>query len=175
MLDKIVGAIGAFSYRNRKVIALLASILFVCAAVVQSFAKIEYSYAEDSIVNELFPQDDTVVIVYDTADEDKMEKVIEYLQQDEHVTSVNAYANTLGMEVSAQDIVGMISIDEMFVNMLFYMYQNGTETPKMTLVDFVGFITADAFLNNEMFSSMIDEDSRAQMGQPPVGVVLPVQ
>ncbi len=165
MLDKIVGAIGAFSYRNRKVIALLACILLVCTAVVQSFAKIEYSYAEDSIVNELFPQDDTVVIVYDSADEDKMEKVIEYLGQDEHVTSVYAYANTLGMAVSVQDIVGMVSIDEMFVNMLFYMYQNGTETQKMTLVDFAGFITADSFLENEMFSSMIDEDSRAQMGQ----------
>ena len=165
MLDKIVGSIGAFSYRNRKVIAILACLLFVCTAAVQSFAKIEYSYVEDSIVNELFPQDDTIVIVYDTADEDKIEKVIAYLQQDEHVTSIQAYANTLGMKMSVQDVVDMMGVDEMFVNMLFYMYENGTAAEKMTLVDFVGFITADSFMNNEMFSSMIDEDSRAQMGQ----------
>ena len=135
MLDKIVGSIGAFSYRNRKIIAFLACILFVCTAVVQSFAKIEYSYAEESLVNELFPQDDTVVIVYDTADEDKIEKVIEYLGQDEHVTAIQAYANTLGMKMSVQDVVDMMGIDEMFVNMLFYMYENGTTAEKMTAIN----------------------------------------
>ena len=165
MLDKIVGAIGVFSYRHRKLIAALACVLLVCTAVLQSFARIEYSYAEESLVTDIFPQDDNLLIVYDNADEDKIDQVLEYLAKDEHVTSVQAYANTLGMKVSCQDIAGMMGIDEMFVNTLFYMYEHGMMAEPMLLVDFTNFITSDSFLGNEMFSSMIDEESRAQVGQ----------
>ncbi len=165
MLDKIVGAIGAFSYRHRKLIAALACILFVCTAVLQSFAEIEYSYAEESIVSDIFPQDDNLLVVYDNEDEDKIGQVLEYLVKDEHVTSVQAYANTLGLEMAPGDIAGMMGIDEMFVNVLFYMYEYGMTAEAMKLVDFTNFITSDSFLGNEMFSSMIDEESRAQIGQ----------
>ena len=165
MLDKIVGAIGAFSYRHRKLIAALACVLFVCTAVLQSFARIEYSYAEESLVSDIFPQDDNLLIVYDNADEDKIDQVLEYLAKDEHVTSAQAYANTLGMKVSCQDIAGMMGIDEMFVNTLFYMYEYGMTAKGMTLKAFTDFISADEFINNPMFSSMIDEDTRGQIGQ----------
>ena len=165
MFDKIVGSIGTFSYKNRKVISIVALVLFITVAILQSQLIIEYSYAEESIVTDIFPQDDTVVIVYDSKDETKIEEIISYLAKDEHVVSIQAYANTLGAEMSASDMAQMMGIPTAFVNTLFYIHQNGMDTTGMTLVDFVGFISSDDFLNNELFSSMIDDETKGQIRQ----------
>lgn len=165
MFDKIVGSIGSFSYKNRKMISIIALVLFVAVAIVQSQLIIEYSYAEESVVTDIFPLDDTVVIVYENGDEVRIKEIIKYLEKDEHITSIQAYANTLGAEMSPADMSAMMGIPEAFVNTLFYIYQNGMDTTGMTLVDFVTFITSDDFLNNELFSSMIDEGTKAQMEQ----------
>ena len=165
MFDKIVGGIGAFSYKYRKFIAIFALILFVIVFLVQNLLVIEYSYADESIVTDMFPQDDTVVIVYENQDENKMKDVIEYLEKDEHVTSIQGYANTLGAEMSTQEMADMMQIPVVFTNTLFYMYENGMVTSGLTLVEFVNFITSDEFLNNEMFASMIDAETKSQLGQ----------
>lgn len=165
MFDKIVGSIGSFSYKNRKAISVVALILFIAVILVSSKLIIEYSYFEESVVTDIFPQDDTIVIVYDNKDEEKIGEIIKYLGQDERVTSIQAYANTLGAEMSASDLVEMMGIPETFVNTLFYIYENGMDTTGMTLVDFVSFISSDDFLNNELFSSMIEDETKAQIGQ----------
>ena len=165
MFDKIVGSIGSFSYKNRKAISVVALILFIAVIIVSSKLIIEYSYFEESVVTDIFPQDDTIVIVYDNKDEEKIGEIIKYLGQDERVTSIQAYANTLGAEMSAADLVEMMGIPEAFVNTLFYIYENGMDTTGMTLVDFVGFISSDDFLNNELFSSMIEDETKGQIGQ----------
>ena len=53
MFDKIVGSIGAFSYRNRKLISIIAIILFIAVVIIQGQLVIEYSYAEESIVTDI--------------------------------------------------------------------------------------------------------------------------
>lgn len=165
MLDRIVGSIGSFSYRNRKIISILALVLFVAVLIIQSQLVIEYSYVEDSLVGDLFPQDDTVVIVYDNADEEKINQIIKYLENDEHVTSIQAYANTLGAQMTPADLSAMMGIPDTFVNTLFYIKEYGMATTGMTLVDFTTFLASDGFLNNELFSSMVDENTRAQIEQ----------
>ena len=165
MFDKIVGSIGAFSYKNRKVITVIALVLFVAVIIVSSKLVIEYSYAEESVVTDVFPQDDTMVVVYDNKDEVKIGEVIKYLEQDEHIILIQAYANTLGAEMSALNMAEMMGMPEAFVNTLFYIYENGMDTTGMTLGDFVGFISSDDFLNNELFSSMIEDETKGQIGQ----------
>ncbi|MBO7274406.1 MAG: MMPL family transporter [Clostridia bacterium] len=165
MFDKIVGSIGAFSYRNRKVISVIALVLFVAVIILQSQLVIEYSYAEENIVSDIFPQDDTVVIVYENKDEAKIAEIISYLENNEHVTSVQGYANTLGTQMSPSDVAELLGVPVSFVNTLFYIHQNGMDVSGMTLVEFAGFITSDDFLNNELFSSMIDDETKAQIKQ----------
>ncbi len=165
MFEKIVSSIGRFSFKNRKLIAVLGFILLVAVIILEAQTIIEYSYAEESIVTDIFPQDDIIVIVYKNEDEKKMSSIINNLNKDEHVTSIQAYANTLGMEMSVDDIVGMLGIDRVFVNTLFYLYDNGFKTTGMTFVDFATFISSESFLNNELFAPMIDEASKAQIAQ----------
>ena len=165
MFEKIMSSIGDFSYKHRKLIAVLGLILLIVVIILEAQTIIEYSYAEESIVTDIFPQDDTVVIVYNNYDEKAISSVIEYLSKDEHVTSIQAYANTLGMELSPEDLSNMLGIDQVFVNTLFYIYQNGYKATGMRFIDFVTFISSDQFLNNELFSAMIDEGSKAQILQ----------
>ena len=165
MFENIVSNIGKIGYRYRKPIAVLGLILFIAVIILEGSTIIEYSYAEESIVTDIFPQDDTLVIVYNNYDEERISKLIEWLEQDEHVTSVQAYANTLGMELSPDQLSEMLGIDVVFVNTLFYIYENGMLTQGMTFKDFASFISSDSFLENEMFASMIDEDSKAQIKQ----------
>ncbi len=165
MFDKIVSSIGKFSYKYRKIIAVLGALLFIAVTILQALTVVEFTYAEESVVSDIFPQDDTLVIVYNKYDEDRIPTLIEHLEKDEHVTSVQAYANTLGIKLSPAEISEMLGIDIVFVNTLYYIYENGMLTEGMTFVDFVTFISSDEFLSNEMFASMIDDDSKAQIYQ----------
>ena len=69
MFDKIVSSIGRFSFKNRRLIAVLGFILLIAVIILESQTIIEYSYAEDSIVTDIFPQDDIIVLVYENKDE----------------------------------------------------------------------------------------------------------
>ena len=165
MFDKIVSSIGRFSFKNRRLIAVLGFILLIAVIILESQTIIEYSYAEDSIVTDIFPQDDIIVLVYENKDEKMMSSIIDMLSKDEHVTSIQAYANTLGAEMSVDDVAAMFGIDRVFVNTLFYLCENGFATEGMTFVDFATFITSDDFINNELFAPMLDEASKAQIAQ----------
>ena len=165
MFENIVSNIGSFGYKHRKLIAILGVVLFVAVIILQTFTIIEYSYAEESIVTDIFPQDDTLVIVYDNDDEKAISSLISWLEKDEHITSVQAYANTLGMKLTPTELSEMLGIDVVFVNTLFYIYENGMLTEGMTFTDFVSFISSDSFLENEMFAAMIDDNSKAQIKQ----------
>lgn len=165
MFDKIVSSIGAFSYRHRKVIAIVALVLFLAVFIIQSQLVIEYSYAEESLVNDIFPQDDTMVLVYDNLDEDKMGEIISYLEKDEHITSIQGYGNTLGMKMSPAEMSATMGVPELFVNALLYVHENGMEVKGMTLVELVNFISSDEFLNNDLFASMISDETKGQIVQ----------
>ena len=147
MIDKIVGSIGSFSYKNKKTISILALILFATVVIGQSLLVIEYSYAEESIVTDIFPQDDTVVIVYENKDESKINSIIKYLEKDEHVTEIQAYANTLGAQMTPDDMVAMMGIPKVFVNTLVYMSEYGMDTTGLTLVELTSFLSSDEFLS----------------------------
>ena len=165
MLDRILSAIGRFNYRRRYLVAILFAVFFIGVAIVQSFSNISYSYAEYNKVTEYFPDSDMLVIVYENRDEDAMREVVAALSENEHVVSLNAYSNTLGLEMSAAELASVAGIDESFIKTLFYIKENGIATNGMTVVELIDFLASDVFMNNEMFASAMDEESKAQLLQ----------
>ena len=165
MFDSIVSAIGKFSYKYRKVICGFAAILFLVCIVLESQAVISYTYSDDNKIAEVFPQDDNLVIVYENQNETEIPGLIETLSKNEHVTSIQAYANTLGVAMTPKDLAKNFGIDVMFVNLIFNMYYNGQDVKPMTLVEFTDFITSDSFLNNDMLSNNISDESKQQLLQ----------
>lgn len=164
MFDRVVSSIGSFSYKYRKIICILAAVLFIVCIFLESQTMISYSYIEENTITEVFPQDDTLVIVYENKNEDDIHNIITELEKDEHITSIQAYSNTLGAKLTPTDLAQNFGIDEMFVNVIYHMYY-GNEIAPMTLVEFTTFITSDEFVNNPMLAGNIDEDSKEQLYQ----------
>ncbi len=160
MLDKIASAIGNFCYRFRYAVVVFGVLLFAFVCWYQTKAKI--SYTNTSAYNEVvdvFPED-TLVIVYENADEDAVQTVANGLLQDDNVVSVQGYYNTLGLSLGSSAMAASTGIDETFINLLYYIHEYGTQTDGLDLVTFVNFVGSDAFLENEMFASLIDETAR---------------
>ena len=55
MLDKLLTAIGKFSYRFRYYVLGFAALLFVAVCIGQAFAGVSYSYSDYNKVTEVFP------------------------------------------------------------------------------------------------------------------------
>ena len=72
MIDKILNSIGKFAYRFRYLVLALFVLLFGGAIFLQSYLRVAYSYVDHSEVFEVFPLEDTLVIVYDNFDEKKI-------------------------------------------------------------------------------------------------------
>lgn len=165
MLDKALTKIGTFSYRFRYLVLTVALLLFVGVSILQAFAGVSYSYTDYNKVTEVFPEDDTLVIVYDNKDESKIKALAEELSNNEHVTSINAYATTLGLEMNTAELAATAGIDESFIKTLFYIKANGTQVAGLTFPVFLNFVASDALLSNEMFSDKIDDATKAQLLQ----------
>ncbi len=165
MLDKALTKVGNFSYRFRYLVLTVAVLLFVGVSILQAFAGVSYSYSDYNKVTEIFPEDDTLVIVYDNKDEGKIKALADELAKNEHVTSINAYATTLGLEMNTAELAATAGIDESFIKTLFYIKTNGTETEGLTFPVFLNFVASDALLSNEMFSGKIDDATKAQLLQ----------
>ena len=165
MLDKILGAIGRFSYRRRYIIAIFGALLFIAVSILQAFAGISYSYSDYNKVTEVFPEDDKLVIIYENKDEAKIKGITSGLLTNEHITSIQAYATTLGLEMNTKELSDVAGIDESFIKTLFYIREKGTTTNGMTFTAFINFIASDSFMSNELFAGMIDETTKAQLLQ----------
>lgn len=165
MLDEVLTKIGRFGYRFRYLVLAVAVLLFIGVSVLQSFAGIAYSYSDYNKVTDVFPEDDTLVILYDNKDEGKISAVTDRLLQDEHVTSVQSYASTLGLEMSAAELADTAGIDETFMKTLFYIRSNGTETEGLTLPAFINFMASDTLMSNELFADKMDDAAKAQILQ----------
>ena len=163
MLDKLLTAIGNFSYRKRYTVLAISLLFFVLVFYLQSQANIIYLYFEHSYVTEIFPEEDTVVIVYDNDDEDKVNVLIDELEKDENVVVVQAFANTLGMELGTAELCEMLGVDELVANILLYMQSGGAVREKMSVKELILFVSSDEIMQNETFSSMLDADMRDKL------------
>lgn len=165
MLDKALTKVGNFSYRFRYLVLTVAVLLFVGVSILQAFAGVSYSYSDYNKVTEIFPEDDTLVIVYDNKDEGKIKALADELAKNEHVTSINAYATTLGLEMNTAELAATAGIDESFIKTLFYIKANGTQTQGLTFPVFLNFVASDVLLSNEMFADKIDDATKEQLLQ----------
>lgn len=155
---KILIKIGNFSYKYRYLISILAVILLITVSVVQSFSNISYSYSDYNKVTEVFPEEDTLVVVYDSKNEEKIEYVLNRLSEDKHITSINSYANTLGKKMNYQTMSSAINMDSNFVKMLYYRYQNDVSNDTMTLSQAINFVpnVLNSFnMENSSYSALI--------------------
>lgn len=161
--------LGGFSYRFRSVIAILFVVLFIATGYLQSGTKTVYTLTEKDSIADVFPKDNTVVLLYENTDEDNIAEIASTLEKKDCVKSVVSYPTTIGKQCTVKEMSGMLSkmgeslqIDEKLLNIVYYHYRSNGKTEPMTLSDFVGFLS-DTVAVDPMFSGYIDEASAKQL------------
>ena len=165
----LAAALGKFSYRFRKVIAVLFVVLFVGTGYLQYGTKTVYTLAEKDPIANIFPKDNTIVLLYDNADEDKIPEIASAMEGKDGVTSVLSYPTTIGRQCTVDemtellsDLGGDLKADAGLLNIVFYRYGTKGQTDPMTLSAFVEFLS-DTVAADPLFSDYIDETAAAQL------------
>ena len=165
----LAAALGKFSYRFRKMIAVLFVVLFVGTGYLQYGTKTVYTLAEKDPIANIFPKDNTIVLLYDNADEDKIPEIASAMEGKDGVTSVLSYPTTIGRQCTVDemtellsDLGGDLKADAGLLNIVFYRYGTKGQTEPMTLSALVEFLS-DTVAADPLLSEYIDETAAAQI------------
>ncbi len=160
--------LGGFSYRCRGVIAALFVVLFLVTGYLQSGTKTVYTLAAKDPIADVFPKDNTIVLLYANADESKISDIVATLEKEE-VKNIVSYPTTIGKQCTTKEMSEMLSkmgenlqADEKLLNIVYYHYRTNGKTAPMTLSAFIGFL-ADTAVSDPMFSGYVDEASAKQL------------
>ena len=161
--------LGGFSYRYRGVIAALFIVLFLITGYLQSDTKTVYTLAAKDPIADVFPKDNTIVLLYDNADESKIADIVAVLQNKDDVKNIVSYPTTIGKQCTVKEMSEMLSkigenlqTDEKLLNIVYYHYHANGKTEPMTLSDFIVFLS-DTVAIDPMFSGYIDEAAAGQL------------
>ena len=163
-----MGLFAKFSHRVRFVMPFVFAFLLVGSFVLQSSAVISFTEKSDDPIADIFPKDNTVVVIYRSDDEEKLPAVIGELAMDTKIRSIFGYSNTLGQALSAEEMSkalaaygGGAAIDESMVKML-YLLCGGTGEPasQMSIPELFDFLCDDLF-TDVRYAGFIDEATKA--------------
>lgn len=175
--------LGRFATSHKIPIAISAVLLFGVAFFFSQRTTIFFSAEAESRIEEVFPQPNAFVIIYNTADEDSIAQMIDQLAGDTSVNTVISYPTLLQRPYSASemavslktmsaqfgDIINLGNgdlIQEMLtpelVQVLYYMQSGLGDTLTIDFPTLTRFIDSDC-LNNPLFAGFIDDSMREQM------------
>ena len=175
--------LGRFATSHKIPIAISAVLLFAVAFFFSQRTSIFFSAEAESRIEEVFPQPNAFVIIYNTADEDSIAPMIDQLVGDSSVNTVISYPTLLQRPYSAAEMAvslktmsaqfgDMINlgngdlIQEMLtpelVQVLYYMQSGLGDTLTIDFPTLTRFIDSDC-LNNPLFAGFIDDSMRDQM------------
>ena len=97
------------SDRGRKVIPILFVLLFAGFAVWRTFTPIIFTECLTDDLSDTFPADNTVVLLYETADEAAIAPLVEELEADENVRAVSCYQTSFGRQLTMEQLGEAVS------------------------------------------------------------------
>ncbi|MDD3400253.1 MAG: MMPL family transporter [Eubacteriales bacterium] len=133
--------LGRFGHGARKIIPILFALMLIGTGILQSFTPIDFSEGNEDIMADVFPRDNTTVLVYDNRDEGSIDLLLSSLDGNEHIKSITAYSNTLAKKYNSEEMaevaaqMGGITLDSTVLEMLYYKSFDGELHP-MTLAAF---------------------------------------
>jgi predicted RND superfamily exporter protein len=160
-MDKIASG----SYRIRKAVPIIFLALFAGSFFLKGNAGISYGMESYYKVNSVFTLDNPVVVLYDRADEAEAAALAEKWAQLPNVTGVDAYAATVGKQLTAPEIAGMFGLEEALVQQLFAGYameQGQVPADKIALYDFVAYLK-NSVAANPAYAQMLTPETQVRL------------
>ncbi|MCD8300789.1 MAG: MMPL family transporter, partial [Clostridiales bacterium] len=147
--------------------------LFIAAYFLQTKAGIAYTLNSDDVIADIFPQENSIVMLYNNEDEDKISGLADAFEDDENISSFTSYPTLLGkpytVDEMADNIESMTEGTDMdisadLLSMLYYDYFSGDDLPTMTASEFIHFL-ADEVAENDTFADYISDDIRENIDE----------
>lgn len=161
--------IGVFSYRYRYLILGVFTAFFIGMIFTKGNTDIAYTLTEENEIDDIFPEKNSIVLLYGNGDEAAAQGMAEALEKKAGITGVISYGNTLGKEYTAKNMADVVKdmgtdmdIDQTMLDFIYYEYNGGDGEGALTLSEFVSFLQENV-VENEMFSGFIDNESKSQI------------
>ncbi len=159
-----IRALGSFSFRFHKVIAIFFAALFIGTYFLQTSTQIAYTISEEDKIADIFAKRNQLVLLYENDDEQKISELAETLEGSKYVKSVTSYATTLGKKYTAEEMTEVIEafgsdmkIKPSMLSLIYYDYFKKGETSPLDMSTLINFI-ADDIAEDEAFSAYFDEE-----------------
>ncbi len=151
-------------YRVRRAVIPGFLILFIAVMFFQNRTEISYVLGGDSEIEDIFPSENSIVMVYNNEDEDNIESFVEGLGDNDNINSVISYPTVLARQYSAGDMADSIGsltdeieITDSLAQMIYYDYYCGDDVPDITVGEFVRFLS-DYIISDDSFSGYFSDD-----------------
>lgn len=163
--------IAKFNYKFRYGIMAVFIVIFAVSFLLKDNAAVEFTApstnSDQAEIDEVFPSDNTIVLLYRNEDEDKILELAAELESLSGITEAAGYSNTLGKELTSAEIAEEFDIDKESVDMLLYRYAGKEETETLSVQEFLTFIETDV-MENPSFAEYFDADIMEQFDQAAV-------
>lgn len=159
-LDKV----GRISYKFRYPATIIFVIIFVLSYLLKGSLGILYTDVQQDKIAQVFNENNQMVLIYNSKDEDKVASYINKLEKTDKVDTVLGYGNTINEELKyndlnkkIKDMSSKVNIDDELIKILYYTYYNDNDS-KMTLSEFTQFIKTKV-LNNSTFKAKLNNEA----------------
>ena len=173
-----MGRLSRFSYRRRYALTVGFIVMFAAFFALQGGTRIAYTLAKVDRIADIFPPENTMVIVYENRDEEAMAALDDTLAEYDGVTQVMSWPGLFGKAYAADELAGALgelsgsmgveageglSFDPSMLNMVYTYYYMGSSVPederKLTIPELFGYVH-DTLMNNPIFGRMISPEIR---------------
>lgn len=164
--------ISCFCYKYRHILLAVFVLLFGGSYILKDNVEYTYTMTKLDPVAKIFPKGTSTVVVYENKDEENISKLGKEIEKNDKVDTVANYSTTLGKKYTAKKLSNElediddfdmdVDMDESLINMIYYYHFKDGKISKVSMSDFINFITEDV-MNNETFSKQLDDDMKNQV------------
>ena len=164
-------ALASFSDKMHAAITVVFMLVMAGALFLQQQTGIVYTLQREDPVAEVFPADNTMVLVYHNDDEPEIPGICGMLEKDANVKSVACYYSALATPYTAEEMArnmpemgeGM-KLDKDLLSMIYYLRYAGDQPLEMTAAEFLSFLS-EHVAGNEMFEAYMSDGQREMLSQ----------
>ena len=96
--------VSRFEYRGRVALLIGFLALFIGAFLLKNNTEILYMMQMNNKVDQVFGEKNSLVLLYERKDADRIAEVLAPLEEDDHIAGITGYYNTLGKKYRADEI-----------------------------------------------------------------------
>lgn len=160
-------ALAKYSMKLRIPLTILFVVLFAGSCFLQSKTDISFSISTKDGIKDVFPADNTVIVLFDNADSAQIQPVVDAVTADEKVRAAVSYPTLIGKQSTAEEMTNELSaltdefpMEPWMLRLLYYKYHAGDDLPSVRAGALLDFI-ADEVIPNDFFAPYLDDDMRS--------------